>query len=170
MRARAMELLRYDVESGDLFWRVSRGRVKAGRVAGSVNYRGYRSVKVDGRDCLAHRLIWLMAHGQMPEADIDHIDGDRLNNRLENLREATRAENGQNVGVQSNNTSGFTGVTWHKGAKKWKAQIGVSRRYKAIGYFDTPEQAAEAYAKAKARLHRFHPDAVTRKAAVRVEA
>lgn len=98
-----------------------------------------------------------MAYGAWPDGEIDHINGDRKDNRLENLRLATSSENKQNIGLKSNNRSGFTGVSWFAAAKKWRADITIAGKMRHLGRFDTPEAAAEAYAKAKAELHTFNP-------------
>lgn len=160
---RANELLRYDEKTGKLFWRVARSNIKAGSVAGYVNKRnGYSYVGIDGKSHLAHRIVWLMVRGCWPAAGIDHIDGNPSNNRLENLREATWSDNQQNKGIQSDNKSGFTGVIWHKRHNKWQAYIKIDGKQKHLGLFDTKEDAAEAYAEAKAKHHTFNPEVVTR--------
>ncbi|WBK39668.1 hypothetical protein [Xanthomonas phage L522] len=107
------QLLAYDPATGELRWKVARGRhgnaCKAGSVAGSVNSRGYIQVGVHGRLYQAHRLAWLLHHGAWPSQQIDHIDRDRTNNRIDNLRECSNSENQQNVGKRSDNKSGVQG-------------------------------------------------------------
>ena len=126
----------------------------AGSIAGGINGVGYRFVWVDRRrPYLAHRLAWLYMIGEWPKNEIDHIDGDSLNNRFSNLREATRSENEHNTGVRSNNTSGYKGVCWNGKASKWQSQIMVRRRKIYLGIFDRIEDAAAAYAKAARELH-----------------
>lgn len=94
-----------------------------------------------------HRLI-------LPDAAvIDHIDGNTLNNRRNNLRKATISQNGCNRGAQRNNTSGFKGVTWCLTRRKWKARIGLKGKYYDLGRYDTREEAFEAYKAAASRLH-----------------
>lgn len=84
---------------------------------------------------------------------VDHISGDKLDNRRNNLRIATRSQNLSNRGRPSNNTSGLKGAFWHKHNKKWMSSIGVNGRRKYLGYFDTPEEAHEAYCTAAQELH-----------------
>lgn len=140
----ALRLLEYEPESGVLRFRVGRSNVRAGAVAGSVNAHGYRQLKVANKDYLAHRVIWLMVHGRWPADQIDHIDGDRLNNRLDNLREATHAENGRNLRMRATNTSGVTGVYWSKRSKRWVAQIRDGGRQRYIGQFCDMDAAIAA--------------------------
>lgn len=154
----ARGLLSYNPEDGLLTWRVNRkGGVRAGAVAGCAMPTGYIKVGLNGREYLAHRLAWLITHGEWPEAEIDHANGDRADNRLVNLRPATRSENSQNLGARANNSSGFAGVTWNKARRKWQAQITTRGRHKVVGTFDTPGQAGAAYQEAKAALHAFAP-------------
>jgi hypothetical protein len=88
---------------------------------------------------------------------IDHINGVSSDNRICNLREATISENGQNRKRGKNNTSGFTGVSWHKSKNKWCSQIRVNGDLIALGSFDTPQEANDAYLLAKSKLHPFNP-------------
>lgn len=146
---RLREVLRYAPGAGEFRWRVSPSRgVMAGAVAGTTCWRGYRHIKISGRLYLAHRLAWLWAHGEWPDGDIDHIDGDRANNRLSNLRIATRSQNLANTRRHRDNASGFKGVTWVPRVQKWMAQIRVGGRTKYLGYFATPEEAHAAYLEA----------------------
>jgi hypothetical protein len=85
---------------------------------------------------------------------VDHIDGDGLNNRRENLRLATNAQNQMNRKIGTSNTSGYKGVYWHKSSQKWMARIGVGGRQKYLGVFDTPELAYEAYKKAATEIYK----------------
>lgn len=96
-----------------------------------------------------HRVLM----GNPSGFEVDHVDGNGLNNRKINLRKATQSQNQQNSTISKNNTSGFKGVTWSKRSKKWQAQITIDRKYKQIGKFDTPEDAHAAYTKASAELH-----------------
>lgn len=151
-QAKVRELLEYDPETGVLTWRTDRtngrGRVirSAGSVAGWVkadNRTSYRYITIDGRMYSAHRLAWLLVHGSWPLANIDHADGDGLNNRISNLREATRSENAGNSSRRSDNVSGVKGVCLHNG--KWIAQIKVAGKNHRLGSFDSVEAAASAY-------------------------
>lgn len=138
----------YDAESGLLTRKVSsRGRnAKAGNVVGCVNSRGYLLVWVMSKSFRVHRIIWLMSTGEMPKDQIDHINGNPLDNRLVNLREATHAENQKNRGKQHNNKIGYKGVS-SKGSSKnpYLAKITLNGKQIYIGYFPTPELAHQAY-------------------------
>lgn len=156
---RLKELLSYDHETGVFTWRVNRGRTaKAGDVAGRLHHLAYRGIKIDGVEYRAHRLAWLYAHGKWPTKQTDHRNGIRDDNRLDNLRECTNAENQQNRIVQRNSTSGFTGVSWSKKDKKWQAKIKKDRKNYWLGLFFTTEAADQAYREAKRRMHEFNPE------------
>lgn len=158
MCLRAWEILHYNEETGEFRWKVDRGsKAKAGDVAG-WNDNGYRSVRFDDTNHKAHRIAWLMATGYWPKDQIDHINLIRQDNRLKNLREATQAQNGQNVSMTRRNSSGYIGVSWAARAGKWLAQIQVNWKNRHLGYFDTPEEASEAYKRAKRELHKFNPE------------
>jgi len=147
---RLRELLRYDPDTGAWTWRKGRaGSARVGGRAGARNYYGYLLIGVDGPKYGAARLAWLYMHGCWPEAEIDHKDGNRSNDRWSNLREASRTENQWNKSRHRDNASGFKGVSWHKGQGKWRARIMLHRRNIHLGLFDTAEAAHEAY-KAKA--------------------
>ena len=109
----------------------------------------------DGKLYLAHRLAWLYVHGSFPEHHIDHINRDRADNRISNIREATPAENRQNASLQRNSTSGFSGVSWTKRERRWRARIVVNSREIGLGYFVDKQSAADAYAEAKKQFHPF---------------
>lgn len=142
---RLRELTEYFPETGLFRWSVSSARrIKVGDVAGCLNGSGYRVIKVDGKNCPAHRLAWLYVHGQWPKADIDHIDRNRSNNRISNLREATRTENNQNTSKRRDNTSGHVGVTWDKVRQRWRVQIRHLGRNIYLGLFIDIKDAVAA--------------------------
>jgi len=139
----AHEVFRY--EDGKLYWRISpTNTVKVGDRAGTVTFEGYRQVGVDGQVYREHRVIFLMHHGYMPEYDCDHINRDRADNRIENLREVSRSCNMRNASISSRNTSGVTGVSWDKSNEKWLAQIRAEGRSIKIGRFEDFKDAVSA--------------------------
>jgi hypothetical protein len=117
--------------------------------------QGYRRIRVLGKLYWAHRLAWLYVHGDWPPDKIDHINGDRKDNRLMNLRAASDSENMQNVGMRSDNTTGVRGVTRRK--SRWIAQITAGGKTHYLGVHETAEEAHRAYVEAKTRLHPFNP-------------
>ena len=141
-------LLNYDRETGEFTRRVERGGEPVCAVAGYFDKDGYREIRVNGKAYKAHRLAWLYVHGEWPERNLDHIDVDPSNNRISNLRLATQSQNNANRGVQSNNTSGYKGVSWHPSAGKWCAHIQHNGKKKYLGLFTYPEGAYEAYKRA----------------------
>jgi len=150
------KVLSYDPETGRLTWRSDMGnRVKAGGAAGTLGLNGYRQVVARRRRYYAHRVAWALYHGEWPAGQIDHINGIRTDNRIANLRDVTHAENARNKMMVSANTSGRTGVVWHKGAGKWMAQITISYRPIYLGLFAEFEEACAARESAE-REHGFH--------------
>jgi hypothetical protein len=150
------EKLAYDPETGIFTWAVSpkRSTIKAGSVAGSMNSEGYLHIGYGGRKYFSHRLAWLITYGDWPSGQVDHINGCRTDNRLENLRDVTHSVNQQNQKkARKNNKSGFLGVCWHKKSSVWVAQITVGRKIKRIGSFGTAEEAHKAYLLAKRECH-----------------
>lgn len=139
--------LSYCPETGEFHWLTSgKGRPGAGHVAGCVSGAlGYRLIGLHGKRHFAHRLAWLMTHGRWPEHQIDHINGDRADNRLANLREATHAENQQNKHTTRGNKTGFRGVFIHKPTGKFVAQCRHMKKRHHIGSFDTAAEAHAAY-------------------------
>jgi len=154
--AELLALLEYHPDSGVFFWRVSRGRTaKAGQRAGTQHHSGYRHINVCGRYYAEHRLAWLYVNGVWPLGEIDHMNGVRDDNRFANLQDVDRNANQHNRGgAHRGNPSGLIGVTWHKAQAKWRARIRVDRKEIALGYFDDPVDAYNAYLLAKSKLHR----------------
>ena len=155
---RVRELLHYDPNTGVFTRLVSRRGInaKVGDVAGSVNAKGYLRITIDGSDYAGHRIAWLHVHGHAPAGEIDHINGQKDDNRIDNLRVVGRSGNMQNQRrARAINPSGFLGVHFHAGAKKWRAQIGVDGALHRLGLFATAEEAHEAYLRAKSSLHPF---------------
>jgi hypothetical protein len=156
---RARALLTYESDTGNFRWRTNRkGGARAGSIAGSKMPNGYWKIGIDGREYLAHRIAWLMVHDRWPTDEIDHVNGNPTDNRLSNLREASRVENSQNFKPRRTNSSGHTGVSYSRAMGRWHAQIMIKRRNVHLGYFDTKEAAANAYRSAKTHVHQFQPE------------
>lgn len=154
-------LLLYNEKTGIFKWRFNAGRsgrIPAGTIAGSSGKHGhgYIEITIQGKLRKAHRLAWLYMTGSWPKDEIDHINRIRHDNRLCNLRESTLQQNLKNKEKYKSNTSGFTGVTWHKRIKMWQARISNDTKRMHLGYFKTPEEASSVYTKAKEELHAFN--------------
>ena len=142
----------FDYKDGELFWKKIGPNKRTDRPAGAVNRDGYRRIKYMYKLYAVHRLVWTY-HGNAPVAFIDHINGDVLDNRIENLRAATHSQNCMNTRLRSDNTSGIKGVRWSKLKQKWIGTVGVNYKNYCAGEFDTKEKAAEAVAKLRQELH-----------------
>ena len=149
------QLLDYDPETGVFYWKQRRGgKAKKGSLAGAVGANGYLYVRIEKRQLLAHRLAWLLLTNADPgELQIDHMNGNRLDNTSSNLRIATCNQNSCNRGAQVNNKSGFKGVWYSKKQSRWVSEIWSKGEKTYLGSFDTPELAHMAYCKAAAELH-----------------
>ena len=130
----------FEYRDGNLFWKVNRGKGKKGQLAGMLGNTGYWKIRLFKRLYQAHRLIYLMHKGYLP-VEIDHIDGNKLNNCIDNLRQATRSQNELNKGMKKNNTSGAKNVFWSKNLNKWKVQMSINGKKRHIGYFEDFEVA-----------------------------
>lgn len=145
-------VLSYDPSSGSFTWRVSRGRVKSGCVAGTLNNNGRRMIMIDNRLYQAHRLAWFYVMGKWPEKEIDHINGRPEDNRLENLRDVSHAENKQNrLHADCDSKTGLLGVLPHR--NRFRAVISLRGKQHYLGTFDTATAAHAAYVMAKRVMH-----------------
>lgn len=154
---RVRELFIYDPDTGVFTRRIATGRRnchRAGEIAGTRQNHGYIVISADHRRYVAHRLAWLYVYGVWPVGDLDHINGIKDDNRITNLREATRKENMQNVRKHKHNTSGHKGVAWHSQRNKWRAYIFVDYQQKHLGLFDTKLAAAAAREQAEIAMHK----------------
>lgn len=149
------EYFSYDRDTGVIRWKKSTGRRgKPGDIAGNIESKGYRRISFFGKSYGGHRIAILLATGEWPSQEVDHINGDRADNRLCNLREANRTVNGRNIhGPMAHNTSGFLGVYFHKKNRRWAAQIKVNKKSIHLGQFGTAEEAHACYLEAKRKLH-----------------
>ena len=147
------EYIKYDPDSGLMTWqKVLSNRGVVGSECGSnLDDKGYKRVCFMGKQYRAHRVAWALYYGKEPTDQIDHINGNRVDNRICNLRLATNTENSRNAGLSKNNTSGFTGVTWHKRCNKWVAQITVNRKNHNLGLYADKNEAIKVRKEAEKR-------------------
>lgn len=164
------ELVEYDPETGHVFWkprppRHFEGRCKnpeaqskkfngkfAGKRVGAVDHEGYLITKVCGVAMKVHRIAYAVYHGKWPDHEIDHVNGDPSDNRINNLRDATPSENNLNMSMRADNTSGVCGVSYSKSRKKWCAQIQKNGVTKNLGRFEKKKDAISARKQAEAEL------------------
>lgn len=157
------KFLNYEPSTGELTWKSFRGggAPDAGAQAGTRTVQGYITVRVRalGQALPAHRIAWALVHGRWPVKFIDHINGDRTDNRLCNLREADQAINSQNLhrARRTNVTTGLLGAYFHKDSGRYAASICVNKKPKHLGLFDSAQEAHQAYLRAK---REFHPGGV----------
>jgi hypothetical protein len=126
----------FDYSDGNLIWRVNKGRSKKGTIAGSKDNKGYLQIKLNQKVYRLHRLIWLW-HGRNLSEQLDHIDRNPLNNKIENLREATQSTN------QWNTSKSDGGVSFHKASNKWRARIKIHNKEIYLGVFADYQQAKQ---------------------------
>ncbi len=141
-----------DYRDGKLFWKVNRGRARAGEEAGCIGNRGYVLIVINGKQRMAHRLIWIM-HGKQPVPMLDHIDGDQLNNRIENLRPITVSQNQRNTKLRKDSTSGIKGVSWISTKNRWSGQVWHLRKLYHAGDFKDKDECAAAVRELRESLH-----------------
>ena len=156
----SLDLLNYlfelDTNSGLLIRKVRSGNQKEGQIAGSKNHKGYLqvSIKIDERiTYYLHRIIWKMHYKTEPPEIIDHKDQNKLNNRIDNLREATKEQNQQNRVKNKNNTSGVKGVFWDKTKNKWLVQIRANGKANHLGRYSDKSEAISVAKEAYLLLH-----------------
>lgn len=146
--------LDYDPNTGVFLWKIRPSKaVKVGDIAGCTEKRiGYITIGIAKRIYKAHRLAWLYMHGEWPKGLIDHINGDKADNRIANLRDVFADGNSQNVRKPNRrNKSGFMGVIWFQ--NKWRASMSVNGKSKWLGDYSTPEEAHQIYLEAKRKYH-----------------
>lgn len=144
-----------DYKNGGLYWRVPRQKTKVGQRFGGINLlnKGYRSGVVHYKRYYEHRLIWFYHHGKWPKGDLDHINGNKADNRIENLREATRTQNNFNKD-NFKGTSQYKGVYYRKDTNKWAAQYWYEGKRYGLGCYLTEIDAAKAYDDAVTNLEK----------------
>jgi hypothetical protein len=154
---RLKELVSYDKETGNFFRNVPVANIKAGLVVARPAKNGYVRMHIDGHLYYLHRLAWFYEHNEWPVA-IDHIDGNKINNKISNLRSATYGQNLQNRSKVTNAKSGFRGAYFHPKTKNWQSKIMLNGKVKSLGYYKTPEEAHQAYVDGKKKFHTFNPE------------
>lgn len=147
----------FDYQDGQLIWKVKKAQcVKIGTAAGwanrDVHGQQYINVEIDNKSYKVHRLVFMYHHGYFPSR-IDHIDGNRFNNKIENLREVTASQNAQNSKFRKSNTSGHKNVSFDKRNKRWRVMVRVNGVNKSFGYYDDLELAGLVAAEARDKFH-----------------
>jgi hypothetical protein len=134
-REEALQVIEPNFETGKLYWKMRRGgpAVKGGEVGALVE--SYLKVKLKGKSYPVHRIMWLLAHGEHPDRFVDHVNGDRLDNRLCNLRLVTKAENAKNRRTTKNSVSGLNGVVWANDRQKWRSFIRWDNKLEHLGTY-----------------------------------
>jgi len=147
------ELLNYDQDTGIFTWKVSPARqVSSGDIAGTKRKDGYIQIKVDNELILSHRLAWIYMYGYLPKY-IDHINGQRDDNRIINIREVSNQQNSLNSKISKNNTSGIKGVYWDKSRNKWVAKLFVNGKCKFCKRFDDMDLAKLVIEEVRNKYH-----------------
>jgi len=129
-------------------WRGGSAKANTEARSKSLDEWGYIRIRVKGKRYRAHRLAWFYVHGIWPTNQIDHINGNKEDNRIANLRDVPQTHNQWNSFRRRDNTSGYKGVRWHKASKKWSTSIRINGKNEWLGTYSTPEKAHEAYCKA----------------------
>lgn len=145
-------LFEYDEETGNLIWKIQKRGTRKGSIAGTTNSEGYRVITVNYKAYKAHRLVYLMHKGYLPRT-LDHINNNRSDNRIENLRAVSAGQNQHNRKLNSNNKSGYKGVSWFARDRKWSARIHLENKLVFLGYHNTPEEADKVVRAARKELH-----------------
>jgi hypothetical protein len=153
------KILNYNPDTGAFLWNAATGpRAKKGTLAGNISkVDGYVRIHINYKHYLAHRLAILTTYGKLPTYEVDHINGNRADNSLNNLRLSTRKQNMENLSLPKSNTSGKLGASFHKATGKWRARIRIEGSCRHLGLFDSAEAAHAAYCEAKSKFHTFNP-------------
>jgi len=161
---RLRQLLDYDPVMGYFTWKeFRRWSAKKGDIAGTITSKGYINISIDGVDYKAHRLAWKISYNEDPINQVDHIDRNKTNNKLSNLRIVNNQQNQINTNIQRNNSSGVKGVYFNKKQNKWIARIGFNYKKVNLGSFETIEEAKVTYENAVKKYHKM--SAINEKAA-----
>jgi len=157
---RVQHLFTYDGKNGLLIRNFGTGRAKGGKASLSKDKDGYNVIGIDNKLYRTHRVIWLYVYGEFPYGFLDHINRIRTDNRVENLREVSKAQSRENIGVSKSSKCGLKGVWLHKQTKKWCASIGSNGKNIHLGSFALIEDAYAAYQKAASIYHTINPISV----------
>lgn len=150
------EIFMYCENTGLLTYKVKRGKIISGNIAGTLALNGYVTIGIDKKRYYAHRIIWEMLHGIIPaNAQIDHINGNRSDNRICNLRIVSNHENSKNQKKKVSNSSGFTGVSWDSQTQRWRAHITIDGKTKSLGRYSDELEALKARKRAEVK-YSFH--------------
>jgi len=152
---RLKQLVQYDEIAGAFTWRVKPcSNIQEGSIAGTLRRDGYSQIQIDGHLVQTHRLVWYYCYGHWPVGVIDHINGDRNDNRISNLRDTTASGNNQNRRTAIHNKStGLLGASFVKRKGKYQAQIKINGKQFGLGLYKTAEEAHQVYLKAKREYH-----------------
>jgi hypothetical protein len=141
----------FNYKDGELYWNVNRSGIQKGDMAGCIDSKGYKRIRLNGKKLLNHRIIFMIHKGYLPMM-LDHINGNVLDNKIENLREANRSQNGFNR-ILKNNTSGFKNVYWHNQEKKWHIRLNIKSKCYSFGLYDDIELAGLVAEEARNKYH-----------------
>ena len=143
----------FDYKDGNLYWKERRGgKIVEGSKAGGYNPSGYFNVEINYVKYRLHRIIFMWHHGYLPK-EVDHINGNKLDNRIENLRAATKSQNLRNTGIRKTNSSGYKNVTWRKDNKTWAVALRYNGKPLHIGFFKDLELAGLVAEEARNKYH-----------------
>ncbi len=152
------ELMEYLPVTGVLRWKEHVHKKRAGKLVGNLSAGGYVELQCKRHRLYGHRVAWLLVHGEWPKGQLDHINGVRDDNRMENLRDVTNQENHKNQKKHKDNSSGVTGVYWNKRAEKWQAYICVNGRqiYLGVHKYLVDAETARKEAEVEHGYHKNH--------------
>lgn len=148
-----MSKLNYCLDTGVFTWKKYGAGISKDLTAGSVCKNGYLKIWINNKHYYAHRLAWLYNYGYMPDKEVDHINHNRADNRIDNLRLANRNQNSFNTSIRSDNTSGTKGISWYSRLNKWRVYIHANNKQKTFGYFDDLEFAKLVISEVRERYH-----------------
>jgi hypothetical protein len=148
------KILSYDQETGIFSWKNPRKKTNIGKIAGCKHHSGYIVISIKNKQYQAHRLAWIYIYGDIIKPEIDHINLNKSDNRIINLREANRSENQLNKVASKHSKTQIKGVSWHKTNLKWRVQCSINKKQTDIGYFDDLEFAELVAIEARNKYHK----------------